>query len=37
MTQDALTYERDFIQNMRLDYLRYVPKGYGTIPTRNGP
>ncbi len=37
MPQEALTYEKDYIQHVHLDYLRYLPKRYGINPGQKWP
>lgn len=37
MPQEALTFERDVVLKVRLDYLRYLPKQYGAEPGKKWP
>lgn len=37
MPQEALTFERDVVLKIRLDYLRYLPKQYGAEPGKKWP
>lgn len=37
MPQEPFTFERDYIKTMRLEYLRYLPKTYGTEPGKKWP
>ncbi len=37
MPQEALTFEREIILKIRLDYLRYLPKQYGAEPGKKWP
>ena len=37
MTQEAFTFEREYVRRLKLDYLRYLPPAYGSAPNQQWP
>ena len=37
MPQEAFTFERDYVRRLKLNYLRYLPRLYGSAPNQKWP